>query len=40
MGGLAVITAVGFYFVVQYMERERLRKQPVVASGEAGVMVG
>ncbi|MDX5420180.1 MAG: MFS transporter [Hymenobacteraceae bacterium] len=40
VGGLAVVTASGFYFVVQQMERERMNKQPVVASGEAGVMVG
>jgi predicted MFS family arabinose efflux permease len=40
VGGLAVATAAGFYFIVQHMERERLRKQPIVASGEAGVMVG
>ncbi|WP_051080643.1 MFS transporter [Pontibacter roseus] len=39
-GGLSVITALGFYWVVQHMERQRLNSQPAVAASEAGIVVG
>ncbi|WP_242927642.1 MFS transporter [Pontibacter vulgaris] len=38
-GGLAIFTAIGLYFVVQHMEREKLQEQAFVASGEAGITV-
>ncbi|WP_461491225.1 MDR family MFS transporter [Pontibacter sp. HJ8] len=40
VGALSVLTAIGLYWVVQLMEQQRMKGQPVVAAGEAGVVIG